>query len=239
MTGEAALSFSLADIITTSVRVWLRNFFPFGLLSTLLIIPNTALFRVLGANVPMPGWATTAASMLGSMVMTSLVVGMVSLVVVRQLRGEAGSRLADMRGSLRFFPRLIVLSSMTSALIGLGTLCLFAPGMLLLMVWFVVEPAMVIEDLSMLQSLRRSVALTRGVRTEMLALTLGLFGLGMVATVAQVVFTIFLPAFHDPGFVLTWATTTSLSACVSAVTYHRLRQLKEGPDVVKLAAVFE
>jgi len=127
--------------------------------------------------------------------------------------------------------------------VALGMVLLIVPGLILAVMWSVAVPAAVVERTGVIESLSRSVALTRERRWRVFGAVLvagvitvvvgavvgGIFG--VIGGAESILFTIVL-----------WAVTAAaqaFSACVYATLYYFLRREKEGVDIEQIASVFD
>jgi hypothetical protein len=99
-------------------------------------------------------------------------------------------------------------------------------------------PAAIVERADTVQAMQRSVELTRHVRAPIVGLLLLLFGLGFAIN------WLCARGIPQPGLLLAISllSTVLLGALVStasAVTYHDLRELKDGIGSDALARVFD
>jgi hypothetical protein len=149
---------------------------------------------------------------------------------------------------------LFLLAIVSAIGVGLATILLIVPGIIVYIMWSVAAPALVEERLGVLEALSRSTDLTSGARWKILGLELvvlvgywvfsGVVGVlivmilggmrGMAATVAT-------GDFPLAYFVLTALLNTIVSAVwgvIQTSLYVELRDWKEGPPANALADVF-
>jgi hypothetical protein len=124
----------------------------------------------------------------------------------------------------------------------LGLILLVIPGVLLWLSWVVAVPVVVTEHLTGSDALTRSSELTRGYRGPILGLVL-LSGLCLIVVLLLWGILLFLvtPAEGPLRAALSEGCVGLILApyaVVSAVLYHRLRELKEAPDAGEMAEVF-
>jgi hypothetical protein len=127
--------------------------------------------------------------------------------------------------------------------VALGMVLLIVPGVILAVMWSVAVPAAVVERTGVIESLSRSIALTRERRWRV-------FGAILVAGVITVVvgavvggiFGVIGGADSILFTIVVWAVTAAaqaFSACVYATLYYFLRREKEGVDIEQIASVFD
>jgi hypothetical protein len=155
-------------------------------------------------------------------------------------------------GLRRFFPIVGVVLSV-SFLVGLASVLLIVPGVMLYLMWFVATSVCVVEQLGPFRSMGRSRELTKGHRWKILGLILltvipaGIVGLivGAVAVAALGMGAILglSPALITPAGQLVgliWsAIWKAFYVILAVVIYHDLRVAKEGVDTEQIVAVFE
>ena len=143
-------------------------------------------------------------------------------------------------GFRRFFP-IIGLAFVMYFLVGLATILLIIPGLILLTMWFVATPVCVVENLGPIKSMRRSSQLSKGHRWKIFGLIL------LVAVLGSVIIggiNISLEALAGPilsliGGLLLNGVWGAFNAIAVVVTYHDLRVAKEGTNIEQIAAVFD
>jgi hypothetical protein len=126
----------------------------------------------------------------------------------------------------------------------IGIIFLILPGLYLAALWFVIIPAIVIERVGF-GAFGRSARLTKEYRWPLVGLlllySLILIGISMLSAGLQFVFAFFgtvgLGLAMISG-VLIASFLYSLGGALAALTYARLRELKEGTEVHSLAEVF-
>ena len=159
---------------------------------------------------------------------------------------DSGSAL---RNAVGFLGRLVFLTLATSLVVGVGTLFLVVPGMILLSGLIVATPALVIENLPDAGgAMRRSWSLSRGFRGKLLtayALALllllvpaiaigalaGMLGVSQETSAGLLVVSIIVSLFQILIFPFVYVVTTIL--------YYDLRVRKEGFDLEMLASTLQ
>lgn len=138
-------------------------------------------------------------------------------------------------------PAIVVLSIVAAILFAIGLLALIIPGLWLYAVFFVMAPAVAIERVGF-SGLGRSAQLTKEYRWPIvgLLLLLGLI-LGVMSFIAQALTGLFGGGFAPALVVqiIISAFTSGISAIAVALTYARLREIKEGVSVDDIVGVFE
>ncbi len=194
------------------------------------------------------------------LVLSRLLTGTITYAVVEQLRGRKAPVLRCLAVAFRRFAYLLTAALAVGLQIflfvgaaffayGAGApiaLFLLIPAIILLLWYFVAEPAALVERPRWLGlgALPRSIQLTRGYRPVIfgliLLLALCMFGIGLawglVFRALQGQMTFLAGWYLQQGFTLVIAPLYSV---LPAVVYYRLRLVKEGVDADEIAAVFE
>jgi len=240
----------LADVFGKSFAIYARRFVPFIILTVISSIPNYIAIFALGT----PGFGSPADAFsagvargiltLMEFVTRSLVSGAVMYGVIQELRGRAFSVGGSLRIALdRFLPMLGVGIS-TAILIGLGSVLLIVPGLILTCMYYVSMPACVAENTGVSKSMSRSSFLTKGYRWQV-------FGTFLLMLVAGIIISLIIRAIIGGVFSLGGRSAFLLATQVAgaifgafngvlvSVFYYELRVAKEGVDIEKIAGVFD
>ena len=186
-----------------------------------------------------------AVSSIISMILALLVQGAMAYAVYRALCGNTASLGESIqRGMARFIP--LLLAAILSGLgIGIGSMLLLIPGIILTCMWAVVIPACVVEGLGPVQSLSRSAELTSGHRLTIFGLALVyyllVFGINflLVVVVEDMTVTATTPLIVNLVNGLLLLVPETIYLVMLVVIYYTLRAAKEGVGVDKLANVFD
>ena len=162
--------------------------------------------------------------------------------VFRSLRGEGSTVGECLRVGLSRWISVLVLALLAGLAVFSATLAFVVPGIVVACGLFVAVPALVVEELPIRSSFRRSWQLTGGYKLSifgvllLLAVLGWMFGavLGLLTAGAEAL----APVVSFLGLLLTVALS-AVQAIAAAVAYHDLRVHKEGLDEEELAAVFE
>ncbi len=240
----AVEEFRIGWVLSRGFAILFRNIVPFGLIA-LFVILLPFLYTVtvdpwvlLGEDQPA---GTDLATSLIEAVLGSFLAAAVVYGTAQDLRGQrAGTGACIGRGLAAMFPVLGV-AFVTGLLIGLATLALIVPGLIVATMLWVAIPAAVIEK-SGLSALPRSSQLTRDYRWKVFALIVLLY----VILIALIVGISLLMVLFEANITLQNALFLSVIALyhvlpgvVSTVGYHELRRLKEGIGTREIAAVFD
>lgn len=138
-------------------------------------------------------------------------------------------------------PFILVLMLPVGFLVGFGLMLLLVPGLWIYAVFCVFVPA-ILFDRSGFGALGRSMSLTREYRWPIVALTIIMWVIGVLISEAG---SLIVDVFPD-GFILgpillavLYGITYGISGISVALTYARLREIKEGANVQDLVSVFE
>jgi hypothetical protein len=211
-------------------------------LSTLLpVMVITSLPDLLFTNPGLDAGTAVVGAFVGA-AMRGLGQALVLNGAFQQMRGRPTSLIESVQfGSHRIMP---VLGLVCGAwiLIGLGTVLMIVPGLILATMLFVATPICVVERLGPIGSMDRSAQLTKGNRWK-------IFGLLLLTALPAVVIgwlIDFVASVTGAGGILsagchvildgTWG---AVSAALVVAAYHDLRVAKEGVETVQVAAVFE
>jgi len=245
--------FGIGRIVTQTVGAIRRNAVPIILLCCVAHVAQTAASYLLDGEAiklfpKQPPWSRGLLS--ASIVLAShaMLTGSVTYIVVEDLDGRR-ARLgpAALFGARMMIP--VVLLTLLIALGGLVGSLLIAPGLMLVMRWFVAVPVRVIEGPGFRHVLSRSAALTRGHRWKLLALWVAYYALVAVLTYLSGFLVKALAGQGawmgglNPGAYLTAmilaVVTNSVNMAGTATVYSELRRIKDGGLPNQLAAVFE
>jgi len=161
-------------------------------------------------------------------------------VAFQDIRGGPVSLTTAVQAVFSRFLPLIGLTICMGVAIAAGLLLLIVPGLILMIMWYVVLPACIVERRGVFASMERSSALTKGHRWP-------LFGTWLLFAIAGAILNAVVSALvgltESSGLVmagsLAWsALATAFGIIFTVVVYHDLRVAKEGVDTREIAAVF-
>ena len=254
-------SFSIGRVIEQTFGVLSSSAAIIWPLAAVFVLAPQALMAFAQANVSQAalsaaGTASQAAFLLYFILI--LVASLVGLVfqtsviycVIEDLNGRRTSLATCLLSGLKLAIPAFAVGILVGLGVGLGLLLLIVPGMMLAVRWSVAVPVRVAEGQGINSALARSATLTRHHRWAIfgafLILWVGFIVLTMVLTAAA---TLLPHAGGDPTSVtrgapyilLSAALVTALStfsAAGAAVIYTELRNVREGGDPERVAAVF-
>jgi hypothetical protein len=247
MTEEGSLSvpaaFSPGRTLNVSFGVFGRNLPAFLTITTVLSLPYIVLqtwldFATIEAA---DGGGGLAAANFGIFLVYTVTFGLVQAAVtygtVQDLRGQPAGVAACFGRGLARSGNIASGAVQAGLLLGIATLLLIVPGVILYLRWWVFMPAMVVEELTPSDAFVRSKNLTAGRRWAILGLAAlilvvefaVLFGLVMIIEGIAGAFAITLLAVFFSSF----------TSVVAAVGYYHLRVEKEGVMIDDIAKVFD
>ena len=256
MTDMADGHIRVGKILSQGFGVLLRNLGRFGPLALLVMSPSLIFGLWTGLADPEALAATlTGTESLGfwaGFAVIGLATGLLYLFLQAAIISGTYDDLCSNQPSMgrsfrvglsRVLPVLLV-TIVGMFLIGLASIALIIPGIILFVMFYVMIPVAVVERPGIIASLKRSRELTRGNRWRVFGLILILFVITVVFQFGTGFVYGFLPLGENlvAFLILGWvqqAVSVLLSVTFVAVTYFALREAKEGLDVNELAAVFE
>lgn len=239
---------TLGGLLRRSGQIWLHNALAFGLIGATVFAPiiayTVAVFGDWDAlrNDDVTRWLLI--TMAGAFVLGQLATAALAYGVVQDLKGAPASIGRTVgRGLSRMFP-VLGITLVISIAIGLGYAYFVIPGLIMQTSFYLSVPCAVVERTGVDQSMKRSMALTRGYKFHLfvVVLLLGLVELGLTFAVGELVGDITsAAAAHAYGLLLVavFIATATLRSVTAAVAYHELRLAKEGIGIDELAAVFD
>jgi hypothetical protein len=255
MTEAGSIKFSIGRVIGEGLGVYARNFVSFTLLALLVglidllvtifyLAPNQVgtlgHFKVVGFDAVV---AIFVVLLTYSLTQATIIYG-----AFQDLRGDrAGIARCLARGLTSIFP-VIIGSIILWIAIGLASILLLIPGLIVMTMWWVYIPAIVVERKSIFESFGRSNELTSGSRWAIFGLIFIVYTLsGLVQFVTRTisVFVITMSASSNillVSFITDYvgsSLTAAFGAAIVAVGYYHLRAEKEGVDANQIASVFD
>ena len=237
--------FSPGRTLSVSLSVFARNFLPFLIITLVINLPYIAVQTWLDAAIADAAASGESTRMAGANIaiffVQTVTFGLVQAALtygtVQELRGQRASLGDCFRLGLANAGNIVGGALRYGLLLGLATLLLIVPGIILYLRWWVFMPAMVVEKLPPSESFERSKMLTAGRRWALLGLSAAVFvvEIGVFIGVAMVIEGIVL----DIVFTLLGILVTAFSSVIAAVGYYHLRVEKEGAMIDDIAKVFD
>lgn len=234
-------TFQIGDALSKTFSVWGKNLLPLLIVTLIVHLPTFLILRqTLLPHPPKEAQYWGLAMNLSSLVMGILATGAVTYAVVQQLRGRpCGMGEALSVGVSRFFPVIGVALLEMLAIVG-GFLLLVVPGIIVSLMLTVAVPVAIIERPGVMASLKRSAALTKGIKGQLFVMFLllaiggGVVGFLVGMGVAEA-------SLNTRWIVLSalQVVVQSFGAVLPAVVYVLLRSVREGANIEDVAKVFD
>jgi len=246
MTETTVQEFRVGRVLARAWTVYMRNFVAFSAVSLVLLSPLLVIEMLWVTDVSADG-DTDFISLVDIMyallnvLLTQLVTATLVYGTIQEMRHQTTSTGEALTRGIQLALPVVGVALIVGILVGLASLLLIVPGIILSVMYWVAIPVAVVERPGVFASLKRSVFLTKGYRWRIfgvmallwLILILVIIGIGLILELSEAVQT-----YAFVNFVTT-VVMTVIFAVVSAVGYHDLRLLKDGVDVETIAAVFD
>lgn len=229
--------FNVGSVLSRAFSTLFKNPVVFFGLALIAVAPSIIIQILMGENAAAGIIARIVGMILGCVVQGATAYGV--YCVLRERTATVGDSVS--RGMARIAP-LVGTAVLAGIGIGIASLFLVIPGVVMMCIWAVAIPACVIEGLGPNESLRRSGALTLGYR-------LPIFVLMLITSIASIVVVFGVGAIVGgaTGSVAVGAIAAAIgliaiqafSSVMSAVIYYDLRMLKEGVGLDNLAKIFD
>jgi uncharacterized membrane protein len=244
----------LGDIFGISFKILSRNAAAFGVLALIFSLPweiywdYVTYFGDVDSTDALSSLAEAGEGMALTVVetaFTGLATGAIAYGTFRDLSGEPAGFLICVRRGLALVAPVIAVVLLSSLLTLAGSLAIVIPGLIIYTVLWLVVPVTVVERPGIVDSLRRSRALTKGYRWQIFGviLILGMANgviLGLIEEViapSEATLSTLLPYVFIS--LAATAALTAFEAVVTTVTYDRLRTAKEGTATFEIARIFD
>lgn len=249
MAVENTDRFEIGDVLRAAVAVYGRNAVALLGLAVLAAAPPVLWLWLLDAGyIPYPYTISAEAATVlmaapaallppicGCWLQTS-----VTYLIIRNLRGGRSTFSAAAAQGARGIAHATVASVLAGVVVGVGFLLFIVPGVVFLLMFWVVLPVAVVER-RFASALARSHELTRGHKWSLLGLMLLLFVAYFLVYAVVTPIALLTPNPNSHGilvFMLANMIGLSIWGTVVAVAYHNLRIIKEG-DGAAIAGVFD
>jgi hypothetical protein len=251
--ASATPAIRVGDVLGNAWRLYFSRFGAFSLLAMVAYSPQVV-FTLLSPRTPLFLGLTYILGVMCS----SLANGAIVYGVIQVLRGQSFTFAESMRIGLGRLGPILGLSLIISILSVLGLVLLIVPGFIIMAVYAVALTTCVAERAGVGASMRRSAYLTKGNRwrifgiqllviafTTIAGLLVGLavgFGVGFLAGLvggANVSLPLLQGLIQALARYPVQVIAGGFNAVAGGVLYYKLRVVKEGVDIDKIAAVFD
>ena len=239
----SSADYRIGAILSETFRVLASSPAKYLGIAAISAIPTVIGYLLVGfsALTPAAGGAAGWVVMLAAMVCALIAQAIITFGAFESLRGRGFDVGHAVSNVFTRMAAIALLSLALGLLVTFGMVLLLVPGLILMCMYFVSVPVCVVERADFRECFARSRKLTSGYRWKIL---------GQVASIAIPLYIlIFLVTYTTiksgnplvglwigKAFGIFIAATMSI---LSAVTYFRLRNLQEGVDLERIAAVFE
>lgn len=220
-------------LLTDLFSIFFANIVPFVLIAFIALVPWVVVFLTDPARL----LTQTLAAML-QFALGQLATAAITLGVYNQLQGKPVSVGACIGVALRRGFRVVLASLLAGFIVGLATLALVIPGLIMAAMLFVAIPVIVVERAGVIEALDRSARLTDGYRWPIFFLMLFFFLLSGIAGFVGSVGVLSVGPLAIFGQLAIQGFVTAMHAVAAALVYYRLRQQKEDLDLEQVAKVF-
>jgi hypothetical protein len=239
--------FRIGSVIARGISIFFGNIVAFAIVTVVLFIVPVllSLFVFASMGPQLAGILTMLVWLIAYFWLSAaLVYGVVS-----DLRGNKAGAGQILSGAVGVLIPVFLLSIVIGVMVGIGTLLLVVPGIILYVMFWVAVPAAVVEREGVMGSLKRSLALTKGYRWKIFFI---LVIWAVLAWVIQIVLMVILGVPLEAAGMGAAGTSgaswvlqivnvllSGISASILAVGYHDLRVVKEGVGSAEIARVFD
>ena len=239
--------FRIGSVIGRGISIFFGNIVAFAIVTVVLFIVPVLL--TLFVFLPMGPQAGGILTMLVWMIAYFWLSAALVYGVVSDLRGNKAGVGQILSGALAVLIPVFFLSIVVGILVGIGTLLLIVPGVILYVMFWVAVPVAVVERAGVMGSMKRSMELTKGCRWKVFFILV--VWLVLTAIIQLIVATILGVPLGEAGMAAGgvgggwWITQLvsmllgGISASILAVGYHDLRVVKEGVGSAEIAKVFD
>ncbi|OCC01538.1 hypothetical protein BA190_29100 [Labrys sp. WJW] len=242
--GTGSGEFNIGALISESFAVLHRalpRFLALGLIPIVPLIISTLVIGVPTPENPFPNVSAIVVLMLIYIALLFIIQGGMIYGAFNELRGQnfsVGDALS--KGLSRFLP-LLGLSILVGLGIAVGLMLLIVPGLWLICMLYAAVAVCVVEQRGVTDSMSRSGELTSGFRWQILGLVLivGIAGWIVAIIIEYIGGGLGGPIFGALLGNLFQVYLTALGSVLTALVYYRLRSIKEGIDIDRLADVFD
>jgi hypothetical protein len=266
MTYAQSSRFLVGTALSKSFEVMFRNIVPFGIIALLMTLPKLALDYYsfewtfgLQENMFDPNtinstnveelegtvWKSFAINALNLALLAlawALCTAAMSFGTYETLRGRPATLDQCLQRGLPMVIPALLIGFLLILGLGLASLLLVIPGLILAMVWYVVIPVAVVERPGIFAAFSRSAELTRGNRWRIFGIYLISAAIGWALGIPMIAATFI---FYGDAMILSgisWIITAAslvVGAVMTSVVYYYLRIALEGGSIEDIAEVFD
>ena len=219
----------IGGVFDAAGEIYKQSFGTVWIVALILLVPAEIIIALLGSGGIL--------GLIGTLVHWAAVAWLAGSVVKIVQNVETGGYVqmgvGEILGSVTpLLVSIILLQIVTGILIGIGTIFLIVPGVILALMWCVAVPSLVVEKLGVFDAMGRSSDLTRDNRMRIL-------GIGLLVFFAIIGIAIVVGLLSLASWILGALVGIVLGVLIypyvsilAAVLYYRLVQLKEGGSVV-------
>jgi hypothetical protein len=233
--GEAP-GIRVGDVLNQAWGVFAARWAPFMGLSLIAFAPRFLFGLVVAKGVGAGIIGTVLQISCASFADAAIIYG-----VVQQLRGRGFTVAESLSAGFARLGPVIGLSLVLGFSVGLATILLVIPGVIVWCMYAIALPVCVVERRGAFDSMSRSAALTKGARWRIF----GVFALVVLAfMLVFVIVGALAPLAGGPllaalALYLVESAAGAFRAVTAGVLYHQLRVAREGVDIEAIAAVFD
>lgn len=247
MASYSRSGFGVGEVLSQSFAVFAANVVPFCALALILMLPSLVYGLIVLANIQVAVDAAGGISFLSllaiviQMVLSQLTAAAIAYGSFQYLNGNPIS-LGDCisRGLALLLP-VIGVAVLTGLAIGIGMILLVVPGIIAAVMLWVAIPAAVVERPGVIDSLKRSAALTKGRRWSVFGVMIVIVVAGLVVSLILQFILLSIAGFYvySIGSWVVQGVLGAFYAVTAAVGYYLLRVEKEGINIEDIAKVFD
>jgi hypothetical protein len=209
------------------------------MLNALVLSPIFLLAAYISSVQKTPATAITVffLALLVQAILGQLAAAGITYAVYQNMRGNDPTLIDCLQVGLSRFGPVLVVAFVSVVAEAVGLMLCIAPGVMIALRLAVVVPVVVEERLGLFDTMRRSTFLTEHYRGQVFGV------LFVVGIIQQVLIRIAILPAKDLGTLLMISggvniLTTGLVSTAAAVSYYRLRSVKESIDVDQISSVF-
>jgi len=231
--------FRIGRVFSRTLTLLSRNFPIYFVVAAVAALPSV--FVETSTTGKGTDYSAPLLAVLAMLVLSPLSQAIMLHTAFQDMSGRRISLSESLRAALSRWLPLIGLSICVGFGVTLGFILLIVPGFVLMIMWYVANPACIVERLGVFASMGRSSELTKGHRWS-------LFGMWVLIAITSGVVSAVLKGMlgltGSSGLVisgtLAWtALATAFGVVFTIATYHDLRVAKEGVDTRHIVAVFD